>query len=634
MTHWQFRTLNPNDTSGTSTSEDNFAQEERTSVDILVRECIQNPLDAKANSEKVKVHFRWVTLARPASTFLADLLTNEFRTQLTHAKVLPNEQFPPDVRFLIIEDSGTIGLRGTYENSAVEGDEENWNAFWFREGEGAKPSKANGGAGQGKLTMYVASKIRTVVALTTRAADGKRLLFGSCRFRRNYPIGGERYAREARWGSTSDLEVLAQPIENSTILDQYENELQIQRGNKPGTTFLIPMPDAEITPEAITTAVINEFYFPILRGRLTVCVDDQEISKDTIAEQARALGDKLRFPAPFRDFLNEIANQHLEATPVARFEDKWAGEPKLSKDHFIGAHLETTQAEFQAGNLISAEFPIRVSSISNGPMTGKLRVFIQAAEGPNDTHESFVRQDLAVDKEKSLRAAKRLLPARALILIDDEVLSKFLAAAEEPTHREWNGSRPKLTLSYRNAALTLRLVRHAASRLLELLAPPATKDSLALASFFPDLAVQRSSVKNQKPKKKDAKDGGDKGTVDAPPPTPRKLELMAQDDGALVRVNQALASENTSYPFSCKLELAYATEFGKPFDQWDAADFFLSKASHAITSDKVDDIVPYENGISFSISGLDAWLAVTGFDENRQLEMRLKYTENSDANDI
>lgn len=632
MTQWQFRTLNPNDTSGTSTAEDNFAQEERTSVDILVRECIQNPLDARLETENVQVHFKWRVLDSGTSTFVADLLTEEFSTQQVSAGMEKASSTPAAVDVLVIEDFGTIGLRGCYNNSAIEGEEQNWNAFWFREGEGAKPSKSNGGAGQGKLTMYVASQIRTVAALTTRATDSKRLLFGSCRFRRNYVIGKDRYAREARWGNTSDPNELAMPVQDNLVLDKYEKELGIQRGTSSGTSFLIPMPDPAITPEAITAAVINEFYFPVLRGTLTVYVDTQEISRATIAGLATKFADRLRLAAPYRAFLDEIAQQHLNEQPLATFNDLWGNAPKLSPDHLPLGLLQTMREAFQNGAIISAAFPIRVSSVANGKKQGLLRVFLQEA-APNEIHELFVRQDLAVDKEKSLRTAKRLAPARALILIDDEVLSRFLAAAEEPTHREWNGSRPKLKQQFKNAADTLKLVRHAASRLLELLVPPATKDNLALASFFPDVSAERENAKAKQPKKKDALDGGDVGVVETPPPKQRKLELLALDDGALVRITPG-AAEQCIFPLVCKLELAYATELGKPFDQWDAADFYLTDKSHTIKAADVQEIVPRGNQISFEISGPEGNFSISGFDKHRQLEMRLKYTEESDADNL
>ena len=312
-----------------------------------------------------------------------------------------------------------------------------------------------------------------------------------------------------REGYTDNPDILAMPIESSSLLDLYEKELQIQRGSQTGTTFLIPLPMQEIKPEAITLAVINEFYFPILRGTLIVNVNDCEISSSTIAELAANRSENLRVAAPYREFLDQIAGNYLDdAQPHAVFGDRWGEETKLSPEHLPDGKIQQLRDIFQDGKIVSAVFPLRVNSIKDGQQKGQLRVFLQEA-GPHEVQELFVRQDLAVDKEKSLRSAKRLAPARALILIDDEVLSQFLAAAEEPTHREWNGSRPKLAQQYRNGAITLRLVRHAASRLLEMLVPPATKDALALASFFPDVMAKKDAAKAKTPKKKDAPEGTD-----------------------------------------------------------------------------------------------------------------------------
>ena len=69
MAHWQFRPLNPNETSGASISDDNFADEERTSVEILVRETLQNPLDARSSDSVVRVEYKLVN---------ADLISSEF----------------------------------------------------------------------------------------------------------------------------------------------------------------------------------------------------------------------------------------------------------------------------------------------------------------------------------------------------------------------------------------------------------------------------------------------------------------------------------------------------------------------------------------------------------------------------
>jgi len=55
----------------------------------------------------------------------------------------------------------------------------NWNAFWFREGEGAKVSGSNGRAGQGKNHLLPdLGAARAVLGLTVRRSDGKCLLMG------------------------------------------------------------------------------------------------------------------------------------------------------------------------------------------------------------------------------------------------------------------------------------------------------------------------------------------------------------------------------------------------------------------------------------------------------------------------
>lgn len=70
MAHWQFRALNPNETSGASISDDNFADEERTSVEVLVCETLQNLLDARSRDSVVRMEYRLVTV---------DVATSEFR---------------------------------------------------------------------------------------------------------------------------------------------------------------------------------------------------------------------------------------------------------------------------------------------------------------------------------------------------------------------------------------------------------------------------------------------------------------------------------------------------------------------------------------------------------------------------
>jgi hypothetical protein len=628
MLYWQFRTLNPNDNSGASTAEDNFAQEERTNVDILVRESIQNPLDARAGDALVDIRFRWLAL-ETSRTFAKHLFAPNWRTHLLYAGVQApgmGEKIP----FLAIEDYGTTGLCGTYTDSAKEGRAENWNAFWFREGEGVKPTKANGGAGQGKLTLYLASTVRTLAALTYRISDRKWLLAGGCRFGRNYSVDGERFAREARWGNTGDASCLSEPSQNEELLGTYEKELGLDRSGNPGTSFLIPFPDPEITPESVKLALLNEFYFPILRQRLSVTVHGQTVSSATVASLAEERQSSLRTPARYRSFLASIAAPSAEsATPDATADAPWERDAKLTVDVFGTETVDKLRAKFDQGETVEVGFPVRITSSVEGEQVGHMRVFLRQVEDPVDSYELFIRQDLAIDKERTLARARKLVPAMALTLIEDSELSRFLAMAEEPTHREWNARRPRLTNSYHRASQTLRSVRNAAARLLDLLAPAAEKDSSALAAYFPDF----SSVPTPQtgaPKKKAVAVGPTSDVVRPPPARSRKVDLRALDDGAMVKADSAAVTA-ADLPLQCRLELAYGTEFGNAFAQWDAADFYLSDRSQHVDMHGVDEVSYEGNKVSFSITSPGGWFVIAGFDTNRQLEMRLTYKESADA---
>jgi hypothetical protein len=288
------------------------------------------------------------------------------------------------------------------------------------------------------------------------------------------------------------------------------------------------------------------------------------------------------------------------------------------------------RANFEAGDIVKAKFPIQISPISGNKVIGELSVFLQTAETQSKSTELFIRQDLSIDKEKSFKSIKRLVPAKALTLIDDDSLSRFLAAAEEPTHREWNGSRPKLSLHYKGAAATLRAVRNAASRFLELLAPPPAKDNLALASFFPDHQANMG-VPNVRKKKDDNSDGNGKPKIELPPPKPKLVELVAEDDGASIKVNPGFHAEFVAA--QCEIVFAYATELGNAFMQWDAADFYLT-SKNVVTNGVVEQLEVKENTASFILGTSASSVKIYGFDPKRQLEMKLKYRELEDAHNI
>lgn len=630
--HWQFRPLNPNEFSGASTTDDNFADEERTSVEILVRETLQNPLDARRDASVVRVEYRIVSVDLAASQFTQSIFSDDWVTHFHAGDLVKDGQKPPSLKFLVIEDFGTTGLEGSYSDSSIEGQTENWNAFWFREGEGAKPSRSNGGAGQGKITLYLASKLRSVFALTKRASDGIELLFGCCRFRRNYKLPNDttRWAKEARWGAQRNPQLQATPIIDAALVAQVKTELSLSRAGQAGTSFIVPMPVDDISEGALLDAVVNEFFFAIRRGRLVVKVGNIQLDSNSISGIADEMGNRCRLPKQFRAFLATAASM-AEAPATATAVENWVKDAKLTDSAFDPKQLSNLRTDFEASKPVCVDFPVTIRKKTPKETAQALfRVFLQQDETSEQSQELFVRQDLGIDGEKRLRSARTIVPVMALTFIHDLKLSELLVAAEEPTHRNWNAKRPKVVATYFTPNDALNAVRNAALRLVQLISPAGKRDETALANYFSDPLSEGYRKSGSSGDKPDAP-GAPRKEPEIPMPRPKPIVVKPRMDGFEIH---AKAVEGVTFPIRCKVDLAYATVVGDAFRLWDAADFWVAdNVSHPKDSSAITDLSCDLNRIEFEMDSEHAYLKVFGFDPNRQVVIRAKFEEVSSGTD-
>ncbi|RJX77885.1 hypothetical protein D3M70_19680 [Pseudomonas sp. LS-2] len=602
-------------------------------MEILVRETLQNPLDARSSDGVVRVEYKLATLRLADSEFAKSIFSDNWVKHFQAGELIDNGERPAIVTFLVVEDFGTTGLEGCYTDSSYEGSSENWNAFWFREGEGAKTTKSNGGAGQGKITLYLASKLRSVFALTKRKSDGEELLFGCCRFKRNYRLAGDvrRWAKEARWGAISDPNDLAVPISDKAILSNVKAELGLARSGLAGTTFIVPLPMDDITEVALRNAVVNEFFFAISRGRLVVKVGEYVLDASSISSIADEMGEQCRLDKSFRGFLLSAAGRVGDlATATAK--SSWNKEAKLTASSFEDVELNLLKERFASSELVIVDFKLSIKrKLAKDVSVASFRVFLQQDESSDNSQELFVRQDLGIDGEKRLKAARTVANVKALTFIQDAALSDLLVAAEEPTHRNWNARRPKVLALYQSPSDVLNAVRNAALRLVQLISPEGKKDETALAIYFADPAAEKPAASGGRGEVPDKQRGDQKALGDIPKPKPKPIELRLLDDGFEVR---AKSSDDFLFPIECEVTLAYATAVGDAFKLWDAADFWIG--DQHLYKRSLSGITQLEtslNRMNFLLNTDAASLSVSGFDKNRQLEIRIKYKEVSDGAD-
>lgn len=635
---WVFPPTAPFQVQGRDLSEDNFAQEDRSSLEILMREALQNPLDARSpdNTGPVKVRISVLGPDEFDQSYLANLTGGEFGARLiaSGGEVLP---VIAGATVLVLEDFGTTGLQGKWDDQNADGTGENWNAFWFREGEGAKSALgSNGRAGQGKITYYRVGAARAVFGMTVRKSDGKALLMGRSAFRRVYPFGGSKFLRHSFWSTDTDQ---ALPVTDEGSIRDFSKAFGLTRNSEPGLSLVIPFPvdfDIALTLQTI----ITEFYFPIAFGNLEVSLGGKTIGAANVEEVAaliltdkQAREKKSCYTEGFRALARAVIADEKRGVIPAQLKPGWDKTTSLNEDAFEGGVLAALRAKMQSGQRISLRCPVSVRPKGGSAVQTWFDVHLEVPEDLDRTEEAYIRRDLLIGSESHLAANTYLQKSRGLTLIRDTVLSAFLADAEEPTHLKWNGSRPRLAEVYSNPQATLRAVRNAVPRILALISNGVVKrDIRALARYFARPAEEG------KPKAAGGHKPGDRDTTTDMPKLPavrKPFKITAGPDFVHIGPNGTAAPQAVDLPIHCELELAYEGLDQDPFKAYDPFDFDLADGKvHKIEGAGITLIDRKDNRIRFEVVNPEFALEVPGFDSNIRLRARLNYTEKSDGETI
>jgi len=634
---WFFPIIAPHRVQGRGLAEDNFAAEERRNEEIMGREGYQNALDARQpeSEHSVRVVLRILSADQIDAEYLRELITPEYGERLESATESSMGFDFSNSRVLIIEDFGTTGLEGAFVDSTIDGNGENWNAFWFREGEGAKSGQAsNGRAGQGKVTFYRIGKSRAVFGLTIRQSDSKELLMGRSSFRRDYLYKEQKYERDSFWCFRSNEQIL--PVMDPKHINKFKESFRLQRTAEPGLSLVIPFP-AEFNMDELVRTAIADFYLPIARTRLEVQIGDELINAsnlDAIADKAltddTARKTRSSFTKGFRSMVRNVLDIRERNESIITVKKGWEKATALKEDVFPEGAIESLRSAVDEGRLISVRFPVSVKPKQTAAIDTWFDVYLEVPDKLDRVEEAYIRRDLLIGSERHLTGLTYLPKARGLTLIEQDIMSAFLADAEEPTHLKWNASRPRLSEDYRSPKELVKAVRHALPRLLTLLAGgDPRRDVKALAKYFTK-ATQAGTRHTPGGKK----EGIDTTTTIIEPPKPHRkpFRLDTDVDSITVRPNGSAAPNARDLPIECELETAYEGLDQDPFAAYDPFDFDLSDANAFRKSHKgVLNLIAQNNLITFEIVEPDFEVSVSGFDPHIRLRARMTFKEKKDG---
>jgi len=602
----------------------------------LVREVIQNSLDAKQENEKpVIVKFSLFNESQSVNPSAFSYFIQGLETHLNaiRSDIREISDTTSPMPFLVIEDFNTRGLEGdpsdfNEEQACREPEKNNFYYFWRNWGISSKADKDRGRWGVGKVVFPKSSKICSYYGFTIRDDDNKHFLMGESVIKQHY-INGITYDLFGDYGRFEQCdEKFVMPIEDPEILNKFKSTFHVSRTDEPGLSILIPYVKDEITSNNLILAVINQFFYPIISGILIVEIGEN--NKKTVIHKENLLDalDIIDFNDPLikKENIQKEKLRHLiEFTSASlAIPDKKnvrINDPDLTKKpdwnniKIEEKTLEDLITRFESQEIISFDIAVKATLTGGTAEKGQFKVFIQNDEELQSPDYSFIREGLIIGKAGTFSARG----VRALVVIDKAPLTNLLGDAENVSHSEWRQNSDKFHGKYEHGPSTLIFVRKSLNELVSRLNQKRVIDEPDLLVDFFSVASEPENpeVKPKKPLKKPGKKILPEKVI-LPKPKPALVNIEKIAGGGVKISRNAVNAERIE---RISLEFAYDTGENDPFAKYSPWDFKLESKEMKIESKGIQNIEKSGQNINCEITENEFEINVFGFDPRRDVKV-------------
>src|SRR3989344_3968213 len=299
MAQWYFNTYRPQDKRRDPIQGEFFSSEAISDPGrALVREGIQNSLDAAIGDDPVLVRI-FVSGSENAKEGrdVAELFAdgwNHFRATDNGLREIPDSK--ERCEFLVFEDFNTKGLTGDIsEVRHIAGHKNAFFHFFRADGISDKGEGDRGRWGVGKTVFQRASRLNTMFGLTVRHDDQKTLLMGMSVLK-GHRLENNDYMPDGWFGERRNDGIIV-PLGETSIVQRFRNCFSLERGSESGLSIVVPWLDPEVTEHAVVEAVMRDYFYPILTGRLEVIVKTPSteitVTKDSLDKEIQCVDEEL-----------------------------------------------------------------------------------------------------------------------------------------------------------------------------------------------------------------------------------------------------------------------------------------------------------------------------------------------------
>jgi hypothetical protein len=583
----------------------------------LIREAIQNSLDARPDKSqplKIRVFLGKVDKPSLVKNWLDGTWEHYDADRKLENKPNQNDVIP----YLVFEDFETTGLQGDInQDRDIENVKNPFFYFYRAEGRSGKGGSDGGRWGVGKHVFADVSRIRTFWGLTVRKNDNQKLLMG-CAVLSSHIIGNDSYTPDGYFGLGDGFTL---PLSDPKIIDQFSIDFNVSRKKEPGLSVVVLHIDEDITFENIQNAIIEEYFYPILKGDLIVNVEtidkSVQINNGTFSKISN---NSLPIYELVNKSLSNVEGELFILNPCDTQRPAW------DKELIPSDMLLQMREKFDGGEILAVQMSLTIRPKFGEEQSSYFRVYIKQDKDEVGT-PIFVRSGLVISRVN----AHPTRGVRSLVVIEDGPLVKLLGDSENPAHNEWH--KKKIKDKYVNASSYINFVANIVSNLVMALAVEVnTVDENLLSDIFSlpitneDQPKRTTDNKNNKP-----------GTVVKPPPPPiqarEKKFVLSQIKGGF---SITPSKEKIELPLRIEVQVAYDVRKGSALGRYNISDFRLDQLPVKIKKPLkgLRLVKVRENMILMDVLKDDFELIVTGFDENRDLYVKVKLNEDNNDQEI
>lgn len=630
---WNFNRVNPRFKNREAIQGEFFASD--TDLRAFVREAVQNSLDARNPNASGPVAVR-IFLSGETHALPADRARNYFKGGWDHFLAKNNglrdaPRKDTAVKYIVFEDTGTTGLTGDVDQfHEVEGVRNPFYYFFRAEGQSNKSETDRGRWGLGKFVFPRCSRIRSFFAVTVRHDDDRRLLVGQS-ILRSHKAKDINYTPDGWFGQKANSKGVPMPIEDSTFIDQFEQDFCLERKGDPGLSVVIPFCDDTWTADQVAHCITEDYFHPILNHELVVTVEGPNsqvvISSDSIDSVVSTFSPTQQAQiTPLLELAMWGLEKRTTGLPILNLHDR-LNSPKWSKKLLPEDILDELRERYSGYQKVGLRIPVMVRQRGLEDQVSHFDIFMEKADGSHLKRPLFIREGILVSDVRS----KLTRELRSIVCIEDAPLARLLGDAENPSHTDWSESSAHFKGKYTNGASTLRFVKNAVTEICQMLAQdPSEEDPRLLLDVF-SISTEDSKqgylvdYEMLKSAQEKARNIGRRQISGESKPKP--FRVRRRKGGFRI----FFGDRRSEQPERIEVRVAYDRRNGNPLKKYAAEDFHLGRKPIDVEATGATVEILDGNHMMIEVRDSTFDIAVTGFDANRDLYLEAKLRE-GDAN--